>query len=77
MTWGAFFIFSHFGQHFLPGLLGRSSEVEHNPKTNILFFDDLGAFFIFLCFGQHFLLRSLGRSSEVERNPKTSAHFVK
>ena len=77
MTWGAFFIFSHFGQHFLPGLLGRSSEVEHNPKTNILFFDDLGGLFHFFVFRSTFLLRSLGRSSEVERNPKTSAHFVK
>ena len=28
-------------------LLGRSSEVECNPKTNILFFDDFGGLFLF------------------------------
>ena len=33
-------LFSHFGQLSLLGLLGRSSEVEHNPKTNISFFED-------------------------------------
>ena len=49
MTWEAFFVFLHFSQHFLLGLLGRSSEVERNPKTNILFFDDLGGLFLFFC----------------------------
>ena len=42
-------MFLHFGQHFLLGLLGRSSKVECNPKMNILFFDDLGGLFIFFC----------------------------
>ena len=54
MTWGAFFIFLHFGQHFLPRLLGQSSEVEHNPKMNILFFDDLGGLFQFFVFRSTF-----------------------
>ena len=43
-------MFLHFGQHFLPRLLGQSSEVEHNPKMNILFFDDLGGLFHFFVF---------------------------
>ena len=60
---------------FFAQITWQSSEVEHNPKMNILFFDDLGAFFIFLHFGQHFLLRSLGWSSEVERNPKMNILF--
>ena len=38
-------LFSHFGQHSLPGLLSQSPEIERNPKMNISFFDDLGAFF--------------------------------
>ena len=42
MTQGAFFVFLHFGQHFLLRSLGQSSEVEHNPKMNISFFNDLG-----------------------------------
>ena len=77
---GAFFIFLHFGQHFLLRSLGRSSEVECNPKTNILFFNDLGGFFHFFVLRSIFLLRcyllrSLGRSSEVEHNPKNK-HFI-
>ena len=36
-----------FGRHFFLGSLGRSSEVECNPKMNILFFDDLGGLFLF------------------------------
>ena len=47
MTYGAFFIFLCFGQRFLLRLLSRSSEVECNPKMNILFFDDLGGLWIF------------------------------
>ena len=47
ITQGAFFIFLHFSQHFLLGLLGRSSKVEHNPKTNILFWWLMGPFSIF------------------------------
>ena len=47
MTWGTFFIFLHFGSCFLLRLLGRSSEVERNPKMNILSFDDLGGLFCF------------------------------
>ena len=35
-------LFSHFGQRSLLRLLGQSSEIEHNPKMNISFFDDLG-----------------------------------
>ena len=54
MTWGAFFMFLCFGQHFLLGLLGRSSEVECNPKMNILFFDDLGGLFHFFAFRSTF-----------------------
>ena len=65
----------HFSHRSSLRSLGQSSEVEHNPKTNILFFDDLGAFFIFLCFGQHFFLESLGQSSEVEHNPKMNILF--
>ena len=38
-------MFLCFGQHFLLRLLGGSSEVECNPKMNILFFDDLGGLF--------------------------------
>ena len=76
ITKGAFFVFLHFSRHILLGLLGQSSEVECNPKTNILFFNDLGGlFWFFLCFGQHFWLGSLGRSSEVERNPKMNISF--
>ena len=33
-------IFSPFGQFSLLGLLSRSPEVEHNPKTSISFFAD-------------------------------------
>ena len=59
------------------GLLSQSSEVECNPKMNILFFDYLGGgnFFIFLHFGRCSLLRSLGQSSEVEHNPKMNILF--
>ena len=48
ITQGAFFIFLHFSRHFLLGLLGRSSKVEHNPKTNI-FFQWLRGPFSFFC----------------------------
>ena len=41
-------MFLCFGQHFLLRLLGRSSEVEHHRKTNILFFHDLGGLFCVL-----------------------------
>ena len=41
-------MFLCFGQHFLLGLLSRSSEVERNPKMNILFFDVLGGLFCVL-----------------------------
>ena len=69
-------MFLCFGQHFLLRLLSRSSEVEHNRKTNILFFDALGRpFLFFMCFGQHFLLGLLSRSSEVEHNPKMNILF--
>ena len=70
-------MFFGFGQHFLLGFLSRSSEVEHNRKTNILFFDALGgSFLFFFCvFGQHFLLGLLSRSSEVEHNPKMNILF--
>ena len=54
MTWGAFFVFLHFGQSFLLRSLSQSSEVERNPKTNILFFDDLGGLFCFLAFQSMF-----------------------
>ena len=47
-------MFLCFGQHFLLGLLGRSSEVECNPKMNILFFDDLGGLFHFFVFWSMF-----------------------
>ena len=50
-------MFLCFGQHFLLGLLGRSSEVECNPKMNILFFDDLGGFFHFFAFQSTFFAR--------------------
>ena len=50
MTLGAFFIFFCFGQRYLLRSLGRSSEVEHNPKMNILFFDDLGGLLHFFAF---------------------------
>ena len=50
MTWGTFSIFLCFGQRFLLGSLGRSSEVECIPKMNILFFDDLGGLFHFFVF---------------------------
>ena len=49
MTLGAFFIFFCFGQRYLLRSLDRSSEVEHNPETNILFFDELGGLFHFFC----------------------------
>ena len=51
----------------------RLSEVEHNPKMSIWFFDDLGG--LFMHFGQLSLLRLLGQSSEVEHNPKMSISF--
>ena len=44
---GGLFHILCFGGHFLLGLLGRSSEVEHNPKLNILFINDLGGLFHF------------------------------
>ena len=48
-------MFLCFGQHFLLGLLSRSSEVEHNQKTNILFFDALGGpFLVFFVFWSTF-----------------------
>ena len=75
MTSVAFFGFLHFGQCFMLGSLGRSSEVERNPKMNIWFFNDLGGLFCFLCFGQCYWLRLLGWSSEVECNPKTNILF--
>ena len=50
-------MFLCFGQHFLLRLLGRSSEVECNPKMNILFFDDLGGLFHFLAFRSTFFAR--------------------
>ena len=64
---------SHFDHISLLRLLGRSSEVEHNPKTNISFFEDLGG--LFSHFGQLSLLGSLGQSSEVEHNPKMNISF--
>ena len=42
-------MFLCFGQHFLLGFLSQSSEVEHNCKTNILFFDALEGPFLFFC----------------------------
>ena len=36
-------------------LLSQSSEVEPNPKTNILFFDDLGGLFRFFAFWSMFI----------------------
>ena len=47
-------MFLCFGQCFLLRSLGRSSEVECNPKTNILFFDDLGGLFVFFAFWSTF-----------------------
>ena len=44
------FFFLHFGQLLLLRLLSQSSEVEHNTKMSISFFDDLAA--IFSHFGQ-------------------------
>ena len=38
---GGLFFFLHFGQLLLLGLLSWSSEVEHNPKMSISFFDNL------------------------------------
>ena len=38
-------MFLHFSQCLSLRLLGRSSEVERNPKMNISFFDDLGGLF--------------------------------
>ena len=75
MIKGAFFVFLHFGRRFLLWSLGQSSEVEHNPKMNILFFNDLGGLFVFLRFGRCFLLRLLGWSSEVEHNPEMNIWF--
>ena len=69
---GPFFTFLCFGQRLSFRSLGRSSEVEHNPKPSIPFLDDLG---VFLHFSQLLLLWSLGQSSEVECNPKTSILF--
>ena len=60
---------------FFAGL--GSSEVECNPKMNILFLDDLGGLFVFLLhFGQFFLLRLLSWSSEIEHNPKQTFDFL-
>ena len=57
-------------------LLSRSSEVECNPKMNILFFNDLGGLSSFLFhFSRCSSLRSLGQSSEVEHNPKANILF--
>ena len=39
----------HFSHRSQLRSLSRSSEVECNPKTNILFFDDLGGLFYFFC----------------------------
>ena len=39
----------HFSHRSQLRSLSRSSEVECNPKTNILFFDDLGGLFCFFC----------------------------
>ena len=66
-------LLSHFGWLLLLRSLGRSSEVERNPKMSILFFDDLGG--LFSQFSQLSSLRSLGQSSEVERNAKPSISF--
>ena len=66
-------IFSHFDQILLLRLLSQSSEVEHNPKMSISFFDDLDG--LFLHFGQLSLCRSLSQSSEVKSNPKMSISF--
>ena len=74
MTWGSFFLFIlHFGRCLPLRLLSRSSEVEHNLKPSISFFDDLGG--LFLHFSWFLLLGSLGWSSEVECNPKPSISF--
>ena len=48
MTLGPFFIFLHFGWCSSLRSPSQSSEVEHNPKMNILFFDDIGG--LFHCF---------------------------
>ena len=46
VTWGPFFLFIlHFGRCLPLRLLSRSSEVEHNLKPSISFFDDLGGLF--------------------------------
>ena len=68
-------LFLHFGRLSLLGLLGRSSEVESNPKMNISFFDDLGDLGGSSHFGQLLLLGLLGQLSEVQHNPKTSISF--
>ena len=41
-------MFLCFGQCFLLRLLSRSSEVERNPKMNILFFDVIGGLYCVL-----------------------------
>ena len=68
-------MFLCFGQRFSLRLLSRSSEVERNQKTNILFFDDLEGLFVFFVFWSMFLLGLLSRSSEVECNPKMNILF--
>ena len=50
-------LFLHFSHRLSLGLLGRSSEVEHNPKMNILFLDDLGGLFHFFAFQLTFFAR--------------------
>ena len=55
------------------GLLGRSSEVEHNINMSISFFHDSGG--LFPHFSQLLLLGLHSRSSEVECNPKMSISF--
>ena len=75
MTSGAFFVFLHFGQHLLLGSLGQSSEVECNPKMNILFFNDLGGLFCFFTFQLMFFAWIAWLIIEVERNPKMNILF--
>ena len=75
MTSRAFSVFLYFGHHFMLRSLGRSSEVKRNPKTNILFFNDLGGLFHFFVFWSTFFAGLLSRSSEVEHNPKTNILF--
>ena len=72
MTKGAFFTFwSTFIARITRPI---SSEVEHNLKISITYFDDLGS--LYLHFDRLSSVRSLSRSSEVERNLKAHISFL-